>query len=220
MSDQENLEEIYKNRFQGKENYRDKVWKTLLKYYFTQFIPPYSRVLDLGGGYGEFIRNVDAKEKWILDFNPRAGENLSPEITHLQQLSTDPWKISNSSLDLIFTSNFFEHLPNKNNLETTLEHAFLALKPQGKVICMGPNISYLPGKYWDFWDHHLPLTEKSLSEVLQLKGFEPLLSIPKFLPYTMVGKRQTPTWMIALYLRCPLAWNILGKQFLVVAQKP
>ena len=36
---------------------------------------------------------------------------------------------------------------------------------------MGPNIRFVAGEYWDFWDHHLPLTERSLSEACQLRGF-------------------------------------------------
>jgi hypothetical protein len=46
---------------------------------------------------------------------------------------------------------------------------------------MGSNIKYLPEMYWDFWDHYLPLTERSLQEVLELVGFKVERCIPKFL---------------------------------------
>ena len=36
------------------------------------------------------------------------------------------------------------------------------------MIALGPNIKYLPGSYWDFWDHFLCLTEMSLGEALEV----------------------------------------------------
>ena len=64
-------------------------------------------------------------------------------------------------LDLVFTSNFFEHLPDKSSLGRTLEEIFRCLKPGGRLVAMGPNIRFTGGSYWDFWDHYLPLTEAS-----------------------------------------------------------
>jgi hypothetical protein len=45
------------------------------------------------------------------------------------------------------------------------------LRPGGRIIALGPNIRYLPGKYWDFYDHYLALTELSLGEVMAETGF-------------------------------------------------
>jgi predicted SAM-dependent methyltransferase len=58
------------------------------------------------------------------------------------------------SLDVVFTSKFFEHLSDKPSLVATLSKAFRCLKPSGRLIALGPNIKYLPGEYWDFFDHH------------------------------------------------------------------
>jgi len=85
---------------------------------------------------------------------------------------------------------------------------------------MGPNIKYTGGRYWDFWDHYLPLTESSLSEGLVVRGFEIEQCHARFLPYTMVGARQYPLWCIAAYLCVPLLWRWKGEQFLVVGRKP
>jgi hypothetical protein len=35
----------------------------------------------------------------------------------------------------------------------------------------------------------------------------------------MNNARPTADWMIRAYLRIPLAWKVLGKQFFVVARK-
>ena len=61
-----------------------------------------------------------------------------------------------------FTSNFFEHLPSKDNLSATIKEANRCLKNAGLLICMGPNIKYIGGAHWDFWDHCLPLTDVSM----------------------------------------------------------
>lgn len=46
---------------------------------------------------------------------------------------------------------FFEHLPDKAHLLRTLGQIRRCLKPGGCLIAMGPNIKYLPGRYWDFF---------------------------------------------------------------------
>jgi SAM-dependent methyltransferase len=125
-----------------------------------------------------------------------------------------------ASLDVIFTSNFFEHLPDKAALRAALAQALAALKPGGHLFCLGPNIRHVPGAYWDFFDHHIALTELSLREVLELTGFHILECRARFLPYTAVGKREVPLWMLRLYLKLPLLWRLCGAQFLVIARKP
>jgi hypothetical protein len=98
--------------------------------------------------------------------------------------------------------------------------AYRCLKPGGRLIAMGPNVKYLPGSYWDFFDHYLPLTELSISELMSLSGLGIEHSIGRFLPYTMSLGHQPAPWKVSLYLKCPPAWRILGRQFLVVGRKP
>ena len=83
---------------------------------------------------------------------------------------------------------------------------------------MGPNISVLKGAYWDFWDHHVALSDASLCELLEIHNFEIINVIPKFLPYNMVRIRERPLYLVSIYLKIPLLWKILGKQFLVIAK--
>jgi hypothetical protein len=85
---------------------------------------------------------------------------------------------------------------------------------------MGPNIRFLAENYWDFFDHYLPLSDRSLVEVLTKVGFRTERCLSKFMPYTAVGRAQYPAVAIKAYLTLPLAWRIFGKQFLVVAQRP
>jgi SAM-dependent methyltransferase len=216
----DDLQTIYSQRFAANQAYRQEVWRVLIANFFQKYIGPSAGVLDLGCGYGEFINQIAAGKKYGMDLNADTAKHLAAGITFLQQDCSQPWPLPENSLDTVFTSNFFEHLPDKATLGRTLEQARRSLKTGGRVICLGPNIKYLPGKYWDFWDHYLPLTELSLSEGLRNRGFAIERCEPRFLPYTMVSGRQYPLVFIRLYLRLPVAWRFLGKQFLVVARKP
>src|SRR5258706_16479280 len=87
------------------------------------------------------------------------------------------------ALDVVFTSNFLEHLPHKDAIRRTLLEVYRCLKPGGRFIAMGPNIKYVPGEYWDFFDHYVPLTELSLAEGLSNCGFGIERKVGRFLPY-------------------------------------
>lgn len=213
------LERIYSVRFTGIEEYRDRVWRVLVSEFFSHWVAPDSTVLDLGCGYGEFINNLNAKCKYGMDLNPASRDRLHPEIRLIEQDCSTPWPLANNSLDVVFTSNFLEHLPAKGALQGTLLEARRCLRPGGRLITLGPNVKHLSGRYWDFFDHHLPLTELSLSEAMIMAGFEVERAISKFLPYTMCQGIRPPIWTLRAYLRLPLAWKLFGKQFLVISRK-
>lgn len=213
------LKGLYQDRFAQNEAYRSKVWNVLCRVFFSRYISETARILDLGAGWGEFISNIEAKEKFAIDLNPDTKDHLPPEVTCLHQDCSQPWPLESDSFDVIFTSNFLEHLPDKQSIERTVAEAYRCLKNNGLILCMGPNIRYLPGRYWDFWDHHIPLTDLSCSELLKNCGFAIEQSIPKFLPYSMSNGSNPPTLLVGLYVRFPLLWNLFGKQFLVIARK-
>jgi SAM-dependent methyltransferase len=215
----EDLSKIYEIRFSGQEEYRTKVWQVLVREFFSKWISPNARILDLGCGYGEFINNIDSEIRHGMDLNPNAKEHLSDGVIFHKQDCSEDWSLEPNSLDIVFTSNFFEHLPSKLALDQTISNAHAALKPGGLIIAMGPNISVLNGKYWDFWDHRVPLSSQSISELLEIHGFELGKSIDRFLPYNMVRVRRYPLCLLRLYLHLPFVWPLFGKQFLIVAKK-
>lgn len=212
------LQSIYERRFDAMLGYRMAVWEILVADFFQRYIPESSAVLDLGAGYGEFINNVRAREKLAMDLNPKLRTRVKADVRVLLQNCTDVWDLPDASLDVVFTSNFFEHLPDKGALKRTFNQIHRCLKPNGTLIALGPNIRYLHGAYWDFWDHFLCLTDKSLQEGLETNGFNVGQVLPRFLPYSMVGQPQVPLAFIRLYLKVPLLWQLFGRQFLVVAK--
>ena len=84
-----------------------------------------------------------------------------------------------------------------------------------------PNIRYLAGRYWDYLDHHLPLSHLSLSEALTMSRFAVDEVVPRFLPYTVKDRRiPHSTRLVRMYLKLRPAWPLLGRQMLVVAHRP
>ena len=213
------LSEIYRRRFAKTAEYRRRVWGVLTCKFFTRWIHDEHAVLDLGCGYGEFINQIRCRQKWAIDLNADALKHLKEDVCFLRQDCSETWQVKSDSLDVIFTSNFFEHLPGKSSLVATLSECFRCLKAGGRLIALGPNIKYLPGEYWDFFDHHTILTERSLAEALELSSFVIERTIPRFLPYTIVGARQYPLIFVELYLALPWIWPVFGRQFLVIARK-
>jgi SAM-dependent methyltransferase len=214
------LTKEYEFRFSKSLVYRQRVWKILCNDFFARYIPKNSVVLDLGAGWGEFINNIDAIEKYALDLNADTGIRVSANVKFTQQSCAQKWPNYSESLDIVFTSNFLEHLPDKASVQSTIAEAHRCLKPGGLLICLGPNIKYVPGEYWDFWDHNIPLTELALGEVLKLCGFNIIESIPKFLPYSMSNEaRLPPLIFVRLYLQMPFVWSIFGRQFLVIGRR-
>ena len=213
------LQKEYSRRFSVLQEYRNEVWKILTADYFQTLIPPDSTVLDLGSGWGEFINNIRAAKKYGMDLNPEGRRRLGADVEFLEQDCSKEWQVAEGSLDCVFTSNFFEHLPDKSALRDTLMQVRRCLKPGGQIICMGPNIKYLPGLYWDFWDHYLALTELSLKEGLELLDFRVEKCLGRFLPYTMAAGKNPPLALVRMYLKMPFVWPLAGKQFLVVARK-
>jgi SAM-dependent methyltransferase len=210
-------------RFRFRESDRPKkmqIWKTLCEQYFQSLVGNDKVVADLACGYGEFINNIKAKKKYAIDLNPDAPKFLASDIQFCHSPAERIDEIPENALDVVFTSNFLEHLKTKEECDRVLSEILRILKPGGRFIIMGPNIRYLAAEYWDFYDHYLPLSHLSLEEGLVQAGYEVESIIPRFLPYTTRSALPQHPALIALYLKLPIAWSIFGKQFLVTGRKP
>ena len=220
------LERIYRLRFDEGAAFRNRMWRILTADFFQRFVRESDVVLDLGCGYGEFINNIRCREKYAIDLNTGAIDRLDARVRFFQQDCSQPWPVKAASLDVVFTSNFLEHLPSKAHVNDALREAHTALRSGGRFILMGPNIRFLSRQYWDFWDHYVPISHVSLIEALHHQGFALERVWPRFLPYTMAGRGRTAlsgallTAVMRAYLRVPIAWRLFGRQFLVVARKP
>ncbi len=215
------LERIYSRRFTAQENLaRDRIWTVLVRKFFQRWIKPDDVVLDLGCGFGEFLRHVNCGRKIGVDLNPESTKILSQAgIEYLQQSVCDEYPLEENSVDFVFTSNLMEHLLSKPQVEQMIREAYRVLKPGGYFVMMGPNVRVIPGTYWDFWDHIVPISDLSLVEALECLGFRIVNCWARFLPYTTKSSLPKAPWMVQLYLACPWMWRIFGQQFLVRATK-
>lgn len=209
----------YQQRFEANRAYRDAVWKALCESVFSRLIQPTDTVLDLGAGWGEFSRNIVARRKYAMDLNPDCGQRVEGYAEFLHQDCSERWPLEDESLDVVFTSNFLEHLSGKDLIDLTLDEASRCLRKGGLIVCVGPNVRCLPGAYWDYWDHFTPITDRSMAEALSLHRFDVVRRTPRFLPYTMSEGRNPPLWAVRAYLAMPVFWPVFGRQFFVVGRK-
>ena len=217
MSD---LDAIYAQRFPSEEAaHKDELWREIGGY-LQRYVPEGGRVLDLACDRGDFIRNVRAAEKWATDLRDVRAE-LPDEVRFerangLELASALP----NDYFDLIFMSNYLEHLPDSDAVVRQLAVCHQLLRSGGRVMVLQPNIRFVGAAYWDFIDHHVALTEKSLVEAAGIAGFRHERCISRFLPYTTKSRLPQNAALVRLYLRMPLAWRFLGKQTLYIGVKP
>lgn len=213
------IEKLYEHRFAEEHRRRNEVWKTLCSSFFQRFIGPEAAVLDVGAGYCEFINNILCGKKYALDLNKDIHKFAASDVSVLVAPAYDLSFLDAESIDVVFASNFLEHLRTKEDVLRTLQEAFRILKPSGDLLILQPNIRYACKEYWDFFDHHIPLSDRSIAEALALSGFRVKLSLPRFLPYTTKSRLPQSSFFVKAYLRLPIAWRIFGKQMFVVANK-
>ena len=126
------LQQIYQRRFAGLEDYRRAVWRVLAGEVFSKWIASDSSVLDLGSGYCEFINQISARRKFAMDLNPATKSNAHSDVAVLPQDGSAEWQVPAATLDVVFTSNFFEHLPDKDIASLSLWLAQNAAAPAQK----------------------------------------------------------------------------------------
>jgi SAM-dependent methyltransferase len=215
------LSKLYRFRFPDADRGgKMRVWKTLCERFFQPLIGEDRVIVDLACGYGEFINNIRGRKKYAVDLNPDARGHLEPDVEFRLARAEAMTGIGDESVDVVFASNLLEHLRSKEECDRVFAEVRRILRPGGRFVIMGPNIRYLAAEYWDFYDHYLPLSHLSVQEGLVQADYEIDRIIPRFLPYTMRSRLPQHPFLVACYLNVPLAWRLIGKQFLLVARKP
>ncbi len=213
-----NYERLYDYRFKAvDQSRRQAVWSALAPMLHERLGRP-SRVLDPAAGRCEFINAVPASERWAVDAvayeqgTAREGTRVIVSEIMAADLPADYF-------GGVFVSNFLEHLESQEAVAAFLEKMCSCIAPGGRIAIMGPNFRYCSREYFDFADHTVILTEKGVEEHLYAAGFELRGVVPRFLPYTFTGRLPSHPMLTHAYLRVPLAWRLLGKQFLVIGER-
>jgi hypothetical protein len=215
----DSLDRVYESRFDdNRRAEKDAVWAEIARY-LQRFVAPDRPLLDLACDRGYFIRNVTAAERWATDVRD-VGPALPADVRFVQ---ADAMKLAAHlparHFGTIFISNYLEHLPDGAAVVEQLRVVAGLLADDGRAIILQPNIRLVGARYWDFIDHHVALTERSLEEAATVAGLRTELLITRFLPYSTIGRLPRDPRLVRLYLRVPPARWLLGKQSLYVGRR-
>jgi len=213
------VQNIYARRFNPDLHIRDAMWKILCHDFFQKYIPDNSRVLEIGAGYCEFINNIRADHKTAVDINPDIKDHAGAGVEVVLNSASQMGAVPNNSVDVVFASNFFEHLT-RDEIVATFHEVYRVLVPAGIFIVLQPNIRFCARDYWMFFDHITPIDDRAFVEVLEINGFEILEVIDRFLPYSTKSRLPKSIFLIRLYLRLRIAWRIFGQQSFILSRKP
>jgi SAM-dependent methyltransferase len=213
------LEGVYSQRFDDADAAaKDAMWEVVCGY-LQRFVPREGAVLDLACDRGDFIRHIAARERWASDIRD-VSRHLPPAITFVQCNGLAIAEVLPTAyFDLVFMSNYLEHLPSGEHVVDQLRAAAAVLKPGGRVMILQPNIRLTGAAYWDFIDHKVALTDRSLVEAGGLAGFEREHLVKRFLPYTTKSRLPNGPRLVRLYLAVPAAWRVLGRQTLYIGRR-
>lgn len=213
------LEELYARRFGEFDAARkDNIWREIGRY-LQRYVDRDAVVLDLACDRGDFIRNIVAGEKWASDRRD-VSAHLPNDVSFVREDGLSLKRsLPSGHFDVVFMSNYLEHLPSSDAVIEQLRVARDLLKPGGRLIVLQPNVRLVRGAYWDFIDHHVALTEKSVVEAAELAGYRTEVVVTRFLPYTTKSRLPQSAALVRAYLRLRPAWLLFGKQSLYVGER-
>ena len=216
----DDLSAIYRNRFDERELASKRVlWQVLVDDFFQRYVPRDGTVVDLGAGNCEFVNAVAAQRRVAVDLNPDTVGYAEPGrggADHAvgRARRTDRWQRRHCLHVQLLRAPTDEVRPDGH--AARVPPGDPARWPDRGADAEHPVPT---GRYWDYLDHHLPLTDLSVAEALELSGYVVEERIGRFLPYTVKDARfEVRPVMVRSYLRVRPAWRFLGKQMLVVGR--
>ena len=213
--------EYYATRYRSNA-YRDRIWR-----HITTFLLPFLKlprdacVLELGCGYGSWIRSFDTAKKFALDIHPdlpmllsaSGNADIEPHVGSCTDLAA--W--ATNSLDAVLASNLLEHLAIPDVLCTMREVARV-LKPGGAFCVIQPNFALCPRQYFDDFTHVSIFTDRSMADIMLLAGFATTNVWRRFMPFSMKPTTSRFAFLVPLYLKSP--WKPWAGQMCLIARKP
>ncbi|NJB68677.1 SAM-dependent methyltransferase [Desulfobaculum xiamenense] len=192
------------------------VWAEIADY-LRPYFPPEASVLELGGGYCEFINAVPGATRQVVDLFEALPRHAAPGVTAHVGDATSLSFIEDESVDVALASNFFEHL-DREGFERCIGEVRRVLRPGGRLLVIGPNFRLCAANYFDDYTHRLIFTDNGMCDWLESLGLRVERVEPRFMPFSMKSRLPKARWMVRLYLRLPL--RPLAGQFFVCAAKP
>lgn len=213
------LPDIYDARFAEREvSAKDAVWQEIVRY-LQRFVDEDAPVLDIACDRGHFVRWVNARERWAADIRD-VSESLPTDVRFVHASGLDlAASLTAGYFGTIFMSNYLEHLDSGDAVIDQLGVAAALCRPGGRVVILQPNIRLVGARYWDFIDHRVAITERSLLEAAELAGLKTVDLVTRFLPYSTKGHLPSDPRLVRAYLAFRPAWWLMGKQTLYVGER-
>jgi len=214
------LPDIYDARFAEREvSAKDAVWREIVRH-LQRYVDADAPILDIACDRGHFIRFVRGVERWATDIRDVSAA-LPPDIRFVQSSGLElASKVPTGHFGTVFMSNYLEHLESGDAVIEQLRVASSLVRPGGRVIILQPNIRLVGSRYWDFIDHRVALTERSLLEAAELAGLQTHELVTRFLPYSTKGRLPARAALVRTYLAFRPAWALMGKQTLYIGERP
>ena len=195
---------------------RTVLWSTLCSRVFQQYVPSQGSVVELGAARGDFINNIKAVRRIAVDVWPGVTEHAAAGVEAHVRSGTDLGFLDARSVDVVFASNFVEHLQ-VDEVRTMLKEVHRVLRAGGRLILVQPNYRTSYKRYFDDYTHVSVWSDISLRDFLSAEGFSVERLEPRFLPLTMKSRLPVHPFLIRLYLAFP--FKPLAGQMLVVARR-
>jgi SAM-dependent methyltransferase len=194
---------------------RRRVWREIVRF-VQKDAPQAHTVVELGAGYCDFINQFPASRKIAFDLNPEMAAFAAPEVELRTGEATTLSGIKPESIDLVFASNFLEHL-RQEELDALLPRIRCVLAPGGRLILIQPNYRLCADRYFEDPTHQTIFDDASIAKLLTMHAFRVLRLEPGVLPFSM--KSRLPQWgfLTRLYLSSPL--KPMAAQMYVVAER-
>ncbi|MEX2184337.1 MAG: methyltransferase domain-containing protein, partial [Chloroflexota bacterium] len=213
------LPELYDARFDEREiSAKDAVWREIVRF-LQRYVQADAPLLDVACDRGHFVRWARASERWATDIRDMSAV-LPADVRFVQASGLDLASVVPvGHFGTVFMSNYLEHLGSSDAVIEQLRVAASLLRPGGRVIVLQPNIRLVGPRYWDFIDHRVALTERSLLEAAELGGLGTVDLVTRFLPYSTKGRLPADPRLVRAYLAFRPAWWLLGRQTLYVGER-
>ncbi len=175
------LDSLYATRFpEADRNAKDAIWQVLCRHFFQRYVNrrrTSSSIWARASESSSVTSTADANRG-----RHRASVGAGAACGHRRGLRGEP-----SSLDegcgRFGRRRVLQQLHRTPSRQGDVPHdarrkSRTVLRPGGRLLVLQPNIRFVGGAYWDFVDHHLPLTDRTLVEACESLGFEIVGSHP------------------------------------------
>jgi SAM-dependent methyltransferase len=202
--------------------------RSISKEYYTTFkLPSYiernlpldkmARILDIGCGFGQLLREVVNKGYYNaegVDISNEAIEfcNTSKLNAFLIDDLASYCNTSSNKYDFIIMCHVLEHIPKDNIIDTLVNIKNSLMSENASLLIVCPNAQSNTGCYWAYEDftHQTLFTAGSLIFVLKAAGFKSIEFMDKYgTDGTRFGIKYLKLFLLSIYILNVKFWNYI-----------